>query len=81
MKLLTIMGLTTLREAIEAAMDVEASQRVKARKRDQAYMVDTIEELYHEIHNLQVVQVKLRQSKLITSAKSLQDIRNQILPY
>ncbi len=44
----------TLEEAVEAAMDVEASQKVKARKRDQAYMVDTIEELRQEVHNLQV---------------------------
>ena len=54
MELLTIMGPITLAKAIEAAMNVEASQKVKARKRDQAYMVDTIEELRHEIHNLQV---------------------------
>ena len=54
MKLLTIMGPTMLEEAIEAAMDVEASQKVKAHKRDQAYMVDTIKELRHEIHNLQM---------------------------
>ncbi len=54
-ELLTIMGSETLEETIEAAMNVEASQKVKARKRDQAYMVDTIEELHHEIHNLQVV--------------------------
>jgi len=53
-ELLTIMGPITLAKAIEAAMNVEASQKVKARKRDQAYMVDTIEELRHEIHNLQV---------------------------
>jgi len=33
-KMLTIMGSDTLDEAIEAAIDVEASQRVKARKRD-----------------------------------------------
>ena len=33
-ELLTIIGPTTLAEAIEAAMDVEASQKVKARKRD-----------------------------------------------
>ena len=59
-KLLTIMGLTILVEAIKAAMDVEASQKVKAQKRDQAYMVDTIEELRHEIHNLQVNQLKSR---------------------
>jgi len=44
-KLLTIIGLSTLEEAIEAAMDVEASQKVKARKRDQVYMVNIIEEL------------------------------------
>src|SRR6266540_6573541 len=42
-EMLTIMGPDTLDEAIEAAMDVEASQRVKARKRDQTYMIDTIE--------------------------------------
>ena len=51
-KLLTIMGLSTLGEAIEAAIDVEASQKVKAWKRDQTYMVDTIDELRQEIHNL-----------------------------
>jgi len=33
-KLLIIIGLTTLAEAIEAAMDVKASQKVKAWKRD-----------------------------------------------
>jgi len=59
-ELLTIIGPTTLAEAIEAAMDVEASQKVRAQKRDQAYMVDTIEELRHEIHNLQVNQLKSR---------------------
>ncbi len=46
------MGPETLEETIEAAMDVEASQKVKAWKRDQAYIVDTIEEFRHEIHNL-----------------------------
>src|SRR6266498_2698218 len=80
-ELLTIMGPTTLAEAIEAVMDIEASQKVKARKRDQAYMVDTIEELRHEIHNLQVAQVKPKQSKPITPAELLQDTRNQIMPY
>ncbi len=44
-KLLIIMGLLILDEAIDAIMDVEASQKVKARKRDQAYMIDTIEKL------------------------------------
>ena len=81
MELLTIIGLTTLAEAIEAAIDVEASQKVKARKRDQAYMVDTIEELRHKIHNLQVSQTKPRQGKSVTSAESLQGTRNQIIPY
>jgi len=51
-KMLTIMRPDTLDEAIEAAMDVEISQRVKACKKDHAYMVDTIEELCYEIHNL-----------------------------
>ena len=81
MKLLTIMGLTTLGEAIEAVMDVKASQKVKARKRDQAYMVNTIKELRHEIHNLQVAQAKSRQSKPVTLAEPLQGIRDQIMPY
>ncbi len=36
---------TTLNEVIDAAIDVEASQKVKAQKRDQAYMVDMIEKL------------------------------------
>jgi len=57
-KLLTIIGSSILDEAVEATIDVEASQKVKARKRDQAYMVDTIEELQHEIHNLQIAQSK-----------------------
>ncbi len=80
-ELLTIIGSGILKEAIEAAMDVEASQRIKVRKRDQAYMVDTIKKLRHEIHNLQVAQAKLRQSKLIIPAEPLQGIRNQIMPY
>jgi len=51
-KLLMIIGPSTLNEAIKAAMDVEASQKVKARKRDQAYIVKMIEEFRHEVHNL-----------------------------
>src|SRR6266542_2911084 len=39
-EMLTIMGPDTLDETIEAAMDIKASQRVKARKRDQAYMIN-----------------------------------------
>ena len=58
--MLIIIGPDILDEAIEAAMDVEASQKVKNQKRDQTYMVDTIEELRHEIHNLQVAQTKSR---------------------
>ncbi len=80
-ELLTIMGPITLAEAIKAAMDVEASQKVKVRKRDQAYMMDTIEELRHEIHNLQVAQTKPRQGKLVIPAKLLQGTRSQIMPY
>src|SRR6266540_7293503 len=80
-ELLTIIGSTTLAEAIEAAMDVEVSQKIKARKRDQAYMVETIEELRHEVHNLQMAQVKPKQSKLVTPAEPLQGTRNQIMPY
>jgi len=52
-KLFTIIGPASLNKAIEAALDVEASQKVKARKRDQAYMVDTIKKLRQEVHNLQ----------------------------
>ncbi len=40
-------------------MNVEASQKVKAYKRNQAYMVDIIEELRQEIYNIQVAQIKL----------------------
>ncbi len=58
MELLTIIGSNTLKEAVEAAMDVKASQKVKACKKDQAYIVDTIEELYQKVHNLQVAQTK-----------------------
>ena len=59
-EMLTIIGPDTLDEAIEAIINIEASQRVKNRKRDQTYMVDTIEELRHKIHNLQVAQTKSR---------------------
>ena len=52
------MGPDILDEAIETIIDMKASQKVKARKRNQAYMVDTIEELHHKIHNLQVAQAK-----------------------
>jgi len=45
MEFLIIIGLFNLDEAIKAALDVEVSQKVKVRKRDQAYMVDTIKEL------------------------------------
>ena len=57
-ELLIIIRPSILDEAVEAAMNVEASQKVKAHKRDKAYMVDTIEELQHEIHNLQIAQSK-----------------------
>ena len=52
MELLMIMRPSTLDETIETIMDVETSQKIKARKRDQAYIVDTIEELRQEVHNL-----------------------------
>ncbi len=42
MELLTIIGPSTLNEAIESVMNVEASQRVKARKRDQTYMIEEL---------------------------------------
>ncbi len=48
------MRLSTLKKAIELALDIKASQKVKAWKRDQAYMMDTIEELRNKIYNLQV---------------------------
>jgi len=51
-KLLTIIGPANLNEAIEATLDVEASQKVKIRKRDQMYLVDIIEELRREVHTL-----------------------------
>jgi len=75
-KLLTIIGSNTLKEAVEAAIDVEANQKVKAHKKDQAYMVNTIEELHQEVHNLQVAQTKSQQSKLVTPVELLQGIRD-----
>ena len=80
-KMLNIIGPDTLDETIEAAMDVKASQKVKNWKKDQTYMVDTIEELRHEIHNLQVAQTKPRQSKPVIPAEPLQGTRDQIIPY
>ena len=53
MELLIIIGPADLDKAIEAALDVEISQKIKARKRDQAYMIDTIKEFWWEIHSLQ----------------------------
>jgi len=41
-----------LDEAIEVILDVEASQKVKTKKRDQAYMMDIIKELHQEVYNL-----------------------------
>ncbi len=60
MKLLTIIESVNLDKAIEVALDVKVSQWIKVRKRDQAYMVDTIKKLQREVHNLQVEQSKPR---------------------
>ncbi len=49
-----IIGSVNLDEAIQAALNVEVSQKMKARKRDQVYMINTIEKLKKEMHNLQV---------------------------
>ncbi len=54
MELLTIIGPITLDDAIDVILDIKVSQKVKAQKRDQAYMIDTIEELHQEVHNLQI---------------------------
>ena len=75
-ELLMIIGSANLEEAIEAILDVETSQKVKVRKRDQVYMIDTIEELYQEVYNLQMGQAKLRQSKPFTLIEPLQGTRN-----
>ena len=45
MKFLTIIRPVNLDKAIEVTLDVETSQKVKAQKQDQAYIMDTIEEL------------------------------------
>ncbi len=39
------MKLSTLKEAIEFVLNIEASQKVKVRKRDQVYMMNIIEKL------------------------------------
>src|SRR6266511_4407700 len=44
-------------------------------------MINTIEELRQEVHNLQVSQAKPRQGKLIILTEPLQEIRNQIMPF
>jgi len=44
-KLLTIIRPANLDETIKAVLDIKASQRVKIRKKDEAYMIDTIEKL------------------------------------
>ena len=80
-KLFTIISLASLNKAIEAVLNIEASQKVKVRKRNQVYMVDIIEELHQEVYNLQVRQVKLKQSKPVTSAEPLQETRNQIMTF
>ncbi len=59
-KFLTIIRPVNLDKAIEVTLDVETSQKVKAQKQDQAYIMDTIEELWREVHNLQTLAVKLK---------------------
>ena len=51
-ELLTIIRPANLDEIIEVALDMEASQKVKARKRNQAYIVDIIEKFYQKVYNL-----------------------------
>ena len=70
------MGSAILNETIKVAMNVETSQKVKAWKRDQAYMVNTIEKLRQKVYNLQVSQAKPKQGKLIIPAESLQGTRD-----
>jgi len=45
-ELLTIIKPANLNEVIKAVLDVKASQKVKASKWDQAYIIDTIKELW-----------------------------------
>ena len=75
MEFLTIMKLLILEKVIESTLDIEVSQKVKAWKRDQAYIMDIIEELRNKIYNLQVVQNRFKNPKPTTSAKPLQGIR------
>ncbi len=52
MKFFIIIRLLTLKKAIESTLDIEASQKIKVRKKDQTYMMNTIKELYHKIYIL-----------------------------
>ncbi len=66
-----IMKSSILKKTIESALNIEANQKVKAQKRDQAYMMNTIEEFRNEVHNIQVAQTKSKNSKPVILAEPL----------
>ena len=70
-EILIIIGPNTLEEAIEGALDVEVSQKIKEWRKEQSYLLDTVKALKKEVHALQV--------KAIISAESVQEIRDEIL--
>ena len=72
------MGPVILKEAIESVLDIKASQKIKIRKRNQTYLLNTIKKLRHEVYNLQIIQIKSNKAKLVISAELLQGIREQI---
>ena len=68
--MLTIIGPNTLEEAIEGALDVEASQKIKGRKKEQSYLLDTVKALKKEVYALQ--------AKATTLAEPVQGTRDEI---
>ncbi len=69
-EMLTIIRPNTLEEAIEGALDVKASQKIKGWRKKQSYLLDTIKALKKKVHALQI--------KATTLAEPVQGIQDEI---
>ena len=72
---LIIMELSILEKTIELALNIEANQKIKARKKNQVYFLNTIEKLRYKVYNLQVVQAKPNKVKPVMLVEPLQRTR------
>ncbi len=69
------MELSILEKTIELALNIEAHQKIKARKKNQVYFLNTIEKLRYKVYNLQVVQAKPNKVKPVMLVEPLQRTR------